>query len=382
VFVRGQSAPGDGGGGAFWWSGNLTSPVDDNINVIVPSGAVNGAWVRVFQSTAFGPIETVAAAATIDLGTYPTQNFQITGNGSISSFGSTAGEGSPNFLLTFLGTPTIVASSNIITPSGANYVAAANSAALVQYQGGGVWRLFPFGGSGGGSGGAQLFYGVAAGATNAWTVTIPALPTPANGQLFLIQFPATNSMAGPTLQPNGGTAYEIFDSNGANPIAIGALPLSALLEFDSGQFNLLNAPPAGSGPTVPIAATHAQMEAGTSTSTFATPEGVWLHPAFPKAWAIVRGQSSNGACTLVDSFNISGVTRTAAGAYAAQTAGLILTSGFASACPDITNSLYGEGSSASGTNPTFNVQFSNRGGGGTQDPGTFLIAVYGRTTNA
>src|ERR1700684_2489784 len=70
VWVRGQSATGDGAGGAFYWNATATNPVDDNINVIVPYGSLVGAWVRVFQSTAFGPVESIAAQATIDLGTY------------------------------------------------------------------------------------------------------------------------------------------------------------------------------------------------------------------------------------------------------------------------------------------------------------------------
>ena len=46
VFARGQSVPNDGLGGAFWWNDGSTAP-DDNLNVIVPSGALAGAWNRI-----------------------------------------------------------------------------------------------------------------------------------------------------------------------------------------------------------------------------------------------------------------------------------------------------------------------------------------------
>lgn len=44
VFLRGLSAPGDGGQGPFYWADGVFA--NDGVNVIVPIGAYNGAWLR------------------------------------------------------------------------------------------------------------------------------------------------------------------------------------------------------------------------------------------------------------------------------------------------------------------------------------------------
>lgn len=43
--LQGVVAPGDSNQGLFYWSGSSTAP-DDNLNVIVPNGVVQGAWLR------------------------------------------------------------------------------------------------------------------------------------------------------------------------------------------------------------------------------------------------------------------------------------------------------------------------------------------------
>ena len=61
VFVRGQTAPNDGAAGDFYWSSNATGP-DDNMNVIVPTGAATGAWIRL----------TINASGATNFYTFPT----------------------------------------------------------------------------------------------------------------------------------------------------------------------------------------------------------------------------------------------------------------------------------------------------------------------
>lgn len=63
VLLGGVSYIGDGNGGIFYWSPNATGP-DDNLNVIVPTGSANGAWVRLGTSMFPGslPIRTTATA--------------------------------------------------------------------------------------------------------------------------------------------------------------------------------------------------------------------------------------------------------------------------------------------------------------------------------
>ena len=45
VFVRGLTAPNDGGAGEFYWDDAATGP-DNGVNVIVPTGSALGAWIR------------------------------------------------------------------------------------------------------------------------------------------------------------------------------------------------------------------------------------------------------------------------------------------------------------------------------------------------
>lgn len=46
VYMLGFTAPGDGGQGTFYWNATA-GPTGDNETVIVPYGALQGAWVRV-----------------------------------------------------------------------------------------------------------------------------------------------------------------------------------------------------------------------------------------------------------------------------------------------------------------------------------------------
>lgn len=54
VTLEGYSAVGDGGQGWFVWSASSTGP-DDSVNVIVPTGNSQGAWVRLPSNGASGP---------------------------------------------------------------------------------------------------------------------------------------------------------------------------------------------------------------------------------------------------------------------------------------------------------------------------------------
>ncbi len=135
------------------------------------------------------------------------------------------------------------------------------------------------------------------------------------------------------------------------------------------------------GGALPPAASNAQMEAGSSSSVYVSPSNASLHPGSPKAWVIFNGRTTNGACTILASFNVSSVSRTAAGAYAVQTSGITLSAGFAMASPDQSSDTYGQGSYGSGANPNFSIGYSDRGGSGVLDPTVGFVTVYGKATN-
>ena len=51
VYLQGFQAPGDGGQGSFYWNGNSTAPDDGGATTVVPSGSVQGAWIRIRPSS-------------------------------------------------------------------------------------------------------------------------------------------------------------------------------------------------------------------------------------------------------------------------------------------------------------------------------------------
>lgn len=137
----------------------------------------------------------------------------------------------------------------------------------------------------------------------------------------------------------------------------------------------------GPGVTPTAAATNAQMEAGNTATVYSPPSNVWRHPAFPKAWVQFQGRGTNGTCTIIGSFNVASVTRTGSGNYTVQTANIVLSNGFAVPTNDTSVDDYGKGASASGTNPSFAIEFSNRGGGASLDPSYAFVTVWGNATN-
>jgi hypothetical protein len=50
VFVRGITAPNDGGQGAFYWNAGGTAPDDNGATTVVPYGAGSGEWTRLGPS--------------------------------------------------------------------------------------------------------------------------------------------------------------------------------------------------------------------------------------------------------------------------------------------------------------------------------------------
>ena len=49
VFVRGLTAPNDGGAGDFYWDDSASGP-DNGVSIIVPTGSALGAWIRLVST--------------------------------------------------------------------------------------------------------------------------------------------------------------------------------------------------------------------------------------------------------------------------------------------------------------------------------------------
>lgn len=107
----------------------------------------------------FGAPTTIAAGATVDLGTAVAHSALIHGAGAnITSFGVSANAGTPFYVATFDGVNTLINSSTLVLPGGANITTAAGDALLAFFNGTGWNVLFyqqgfvsglPTGGGGG-----------------------------------------------------------------------------------------------------------------------------------------------------------------------------------------------------------------------------------------
>lgn len=87
------------------------------------------------------PVQSIASAATTNLGSLTSPNALITGTTTITSFGSSASTSFPNYFIRFNGILTLTNGAALIIPGNANITTAAGDYAYVQYQGIGNWKV-------------------------------------------------------------------------------------------------------------------------------------------------------------------------------------------------------------------------------------------------
>lgn len=88
-----------------------------------------------------GTQQAIASAATCDIGTVAYNNALISGTVNINSFSNSAGVDQPIYLLEFQDVLTISNSGAIALPGATNLTTAAGDTAVVQYLGGGNWKM-------------------------------------------------------------------------------------------------------------------------------------------------------------------------------------------------------------------------------------------------
>lgn len=105
VSVLGQNAVNDGNGGTFYWNATGTAPDDNGISVVLPSGSVEGEWVRVAQSTTLVPVRithiipdptATASFVGVMMGTGETFTPASTGFVLITFYGTVSNNVQPN----------------------------------------------------------------------------------------------------------------------------------------------------------------------------------------------------------------------------------------------------------------------------------------------
>ena len=195
-----------------------------------------------FQSSVFGPVSDINAAATTSLGTASSNNILIQGTGtSITSFGTDASLMSPVYLVSFDGAITLVYNAtSMILPGAANIVTAAGDSALVEVlnAGSGYWKLQAYFSSGAsGALGTAANYNIGTsggtvpllnGSTNIWSginrfqkqtygdesaLTVAAnasTPNFALANYFTVSISASYTLNNPVNVPAGGGQSGLF----------------------------------------------------------------------------------------------------------------------------------------------------------------------------
>ena len=89
----------------------------------------------------FGTESTIASATTTDLGSATAHVVKVTGNTSITSFGSSAQLVAPIYVVRFTGTATLNNTTSLILPQGTNVVTQAGDSLIAEYLGSGFWKV-------------------------------------------------------------------------------------------------------------------------------------------------------------------------------------------------------------------------------------------------
>lgn len=89
--------------------------------------------------------QTIAAASTTNLGSLTTDVVTVTGNTTITSFGSSANVANPFYIVTFTGAPLLTYNATSLQmPTAANIQASAGDTANLQYLGSGNWKILSY----------------------------------------------------------------------------------------------------------------------------------------------------------------------------------------------------------------------------------------------
>lgn len=242
--------------------------------------------------------ESLASAATVDLGSVVGQAINITGTTTITSFGSTAKTGAVKHL-TFAGALTLTHNAtSLIIPGGLDILTVAGDRASVVHEGSGNWRV-------------QWYVRATGEALVVGTVTIASAATTdlgskrehhvtISGTTTITSFGSTAATGvRKTIVFSGAltlthNATSLIIPGGQNITTAAGLSLNVVHE-GSGNWRVLG----------PVLANATIMEAAAALDVGVPPGLQHRHPGHPKAWASLNG---TGTIALRASYNQSSAT--------------------------------------------------------------------------
>lgn len=249
-----------------------------------------------------GGVTSVASATTVDLGASPTAAITITGTTTITSFGSSAVTGTIR-ALTFTASLTLTyGGSAIILPGGINVQTASGDTALVQYAGGGNWRV--------------LAYQPLGLSPQAAAYTVRGNATGSQATPTDISIPAL------TLKASPASADKVMIADSAASNALKYATLLSISQMAGGTVQSVTCNAGLTGGTFTVAGTcgvdfasKADQQAATSTVKTVSPAHQQDHPGSPKVWAIFAGSTGVGSFAPTAAYNVSSVSKISAGFY-------------------------------------------------------------------
>jgi hypothetical protein len=130
---------------------NITTVAGDHA-LVQCTGTVNNVVLAYFPTSGkplydnnltpgFGTVIDIATASTVDLGTASSHYVNMTGAGTVTSFGSSANTAFPVYLVRAAAAIVLTQSSNLNLPDARSVTLANNDHVLMRYNGSGVWQV-------------------------------------------------------------------------------------------------------------------------------------------------------------------------------------------------------------------------------------------------
>lgn len=199
---------------------------------------------NVTENGGFGPLASVATAATIDLGTFPSHNVYVTGGGTITSFGASASTTFPYYRLEVAAATTISSGASLLVPSDGQLVL--NTGDVIDlFWNGSIWQVTNV---------ASRQRKFAPTGANALIITNNGVTPNTKMDITATEVVMDNGSGGNYYTESYGTCTINFSVNGAGGLDTGTIGVNSwyyLYAISTGSTNSCLASLSSSAPTMP-----------------------------------------------------------------------------------------------------------------------------------